>query len=84
MYIYLLHLAYPVQAPCYITSLTGNAVPIVARIILYDRNNVNLLDTTRRNENDINKEHTNDDTGCKDNIKLDNERKSMNFLRLLA
>jgi len=67
MYIYLPHLAYPVQAPCCVTSLACNAFPIVESITLRDRNNVSLPDTTRRNETDINEEHTDDDAGRKDN-----------------
>jgi len=66
MYHYLQHLAYRVQAPCCVTPLASNAVPIVDTIALRD-GNVSLPDTTRRNENDINEEHTNDDAGRKDN-----------------
>jgi len=57
MYIYIPHLACPVQAP----SVT------VDSIALRDRTKGSLPDETRRNENDINEVDTNEDEDRKDN-----------------
>jgi len=69
MYIYIRHLAYPVQAPS-ITSIAKviacNVVPLVDSITLLDRNKGSLPEKTGRDENDINEEDTNEDAGRKD------------------